>query len=419
MSIKWAQIIPLIGGLPIGMENVFQSKPLHVFSFDGFQNNDQHYINYLRENEWTGNYYTVDECTNDIISNTIKFSDNLIKEDIDVVGCVAPCAGLSSFSNSSNANSPVNDWMYKCSEFILNKVRPKIFWGENSIYLCTDKGRPVADKLARIGKNCDYTFLIYATENRMHGNPQKRARTFYFYFRNDIFNKGIPILNKLPIINKSVEELLLDVKTNKNDKMNIPINEGNPADHPFYQYLYEAFNAKNHRDLVLKISPELDNKVNALTIIGYTILNNKNKLLEISQWMKDHGYEKAADRILAIKGKLDSGKNAWMKGPMIARGFIPAFVGDLVECFIHPFECRYLTYREALSIMSMPETFNMIGNLKSNRNHIAQNVCTSTSEIMSNEILKMLRFENEIILANDQYIVQDHRKNDKLEFRKI
>jgi hypothetical protein len=31
----------------------------------------------------------------------------------------------------------------------------------------------------------------------------------------------------------------------------------------------------------------------------------------------------------------------------------------------------------------------------------------------------MLRFENEIILANDQYIVQDHRKNDKLEFRKI
>ena len=25
--------------------------------------------------------------------------------------------------------------------------------------------------------------------------------------------------------------------------MNIPINEGNPADHPFYQYLYET--AKN------------------------------------------------------------------------------------------------------------------------------------------------------------------------------
>jgi site-specific DNA-cytosine methylase len=310
--------------------------------------------------------------------------------------------------------------MYKCSEFILSRIRPKIFWGENSIYLCTDKGRPVADKLARIGQNCDYTFLIYATENRMHGNPQKRARTFYFYFRNDIFGKDtIPILNKLDVINKSVEELLMEVKSVKDDLMNIPINDANPADHPFYQYLFESMNAKDHRDLVMKISPELNNKVNALTIIGYTILNNQDKLIEIANWMKNHGFDKASDRILAIKKKLDDGKNAWMKGPMIARGFIPAFVGDLVECFIHPFECRYLTYREALSIMTMPSDFNMIGNIKSNRNHIAQNVCTSTSEIMSYEIAKMLNFQNQTIQVNNQYVVQDHRKGDKLEFRNI
>lgn len=402
------------------MENVFNTKPLHVFSFDGFQNNDKHYINYLRERGWTGNYYTINKCTNDLIPNTLEFKDNLINENIDVVGCVAPCAGLSSFSNSSNANSPVNDWMYKSSEFILNKIRPKIFWGENSIYLCTNKGRPVADKLAKIGQNYDYTFLIYATENRMHGNPQKRARTFYFYFRNDIFGKDtIPILNNLDTINKSIEELLMEVKSIKDDPMNIPINDGNPADHPFYQYLFESMNAKNHRDLVMKISPKLNNKVNALTIIGYTILNNQDKLIEIANWMKEHNYDKASERILAIKKKLDDGKNAWMKGPMIARGFIPAFVGDLVECFIHPFECRYLTFREALSIMTMPNDFNMIGNIKSNRNHIAQNVCTSTSEIMSNEILKMLNFENNMVKIENQYIIQDHRKGDTLEFRNI
>jgi hypothetical protein len=56
------------------MENVFKTKPLHVFSFDGFQNNDKHYVNYLRERGWQGNYYTVNQCTNDLIPNTLEFT---------------------------------------------------------------------------------------------------------------------------------------------------------------------------------------------------------------------------------------------------------------------------------------------------------------------------------------------------------
>lgn len=53
MKIKWAQIIPLIGGLPLGMRSVFNSDPEFVISFNGFQNNDKHFINYLREHSWT------------------------------------------------------------------------------------------------------------------------------------------------------------------------------------------------------------------------------------------------------------------------------------------------------------------------------------------------------------------------------
>ena len=121
------------------MRSVFKSDPECVISFNGFQNNDKHFINYLRERNWKGDYITIDECKNTIIPDTKTYSKsmNLAKKNIDVIGCVAPCAGLSSLSPTSKADSPVNDWMYKSANFILEEVKPKIFWGENSICACS------------------------------------------------------------------------------------------------------------------------------------------------------------------------------------------------------------------------------------------------------------------------------------------
>jgi site-specific DNA-cytosine methylase len=398
------------------MEKVFKNQPQYVISFDGFQNNDQHYINHLRKNGWKGQYITVDNCSNKTIPDTVNYSQISSMSEVDVVGCVAPCAGLSSLSTTSKADSPVNDWMYKCSKFVLDKVKPKIFWGENSIFLASNKGRPVADNLAKIGREYGYTFLIYATENKLHGNPQKRPRTFYFYFRNDTFKGKCPILDSLPYEYLSVEDLLSKVENRPNDPMNIPINNlSSPADHPFYQYLYEHYQAKNHRDLVLKIAPTTLNKTNTPSIIGQTVFMNEKNLDGLSDWFFQRGYEKWGKRVLAIKEKFAMGKGAWLRGPQIDRGFIPAFVGDQVMFFIHPYECRYLTFREALSVMAMPQDFELIGNIYSNRNHIAQNVCMSTSMAMSKEIEKILNGTNKTTLDIDnEYLIQDHRKKDQI-----
>ena len=71
--------------------------------------------------------------------------------------------------------------------------------------------------------------------------------------------------------------------------------------------------------------------------------------------------------------------------------------------------------------MAMPYDFNMIGeNLYIQRNHIAQNVCMSTAKVFAKEIEKIINGSNSTSYElNNQYIVQDHRKNDKLEFREI
>ena len=112
---NYAQIIPLIGGLPLGMKEVFGTLPEYVLSYEPFQNNDKHYINYLRKHGWQGDYILINE-------------KNMKLESVDVIGCVAPCAGLSSLSTTSSADSSVNDWMYKSASFVLENIRPKIFW---------------------------------------------------------------------------------------------------------------------------------------------------------------------------------------------------------------------------------------------------------------------------------------------------
>lgn len=425
MKIKWGQIIPLIGGLPLGMKNIFKNDPEVVISFNGFQNNDKHFIKYLRDHGWDGKYITVDHCKNNIIPGTETWNDEMKIPNLDVVGCVAPCAGLSSLSPTSKGDSPVNDWMYKSASFTLEKLKPKIFWGENSIFLSAKKGELVADNLAKIGCQNNYHFLIYSTENILHGSPQKRPRTFYFYFRKDIF-PICPSIDKLPIKRLRIEELLDNVKiVQENDPMNITINKEETIEsNPFYQYWYEYHKVNSHRELIEKMGP-LDNTVNSPSLVGQACLLHKKDMKTLQDWMAKRGYDKVVKRLQHIDEKWKQNKGAWLRGPQIDRGFIPAFVSDQVIFFVHPREQRYLTFREALSVMGMPYDFNMIGNIYASRNHIAQNVCLTTAEIFAKEIKKILKCNYTTIDTTslkknkNYYYLIDHRKNDEYTFREV
>lgn len=45
-GITWAPLIPLIGGQQLGAEKAFKVPPKAIYSYDGFQANDSHYVNY-------------------------------------------------------------------------------------------------------------------------------------------------------------------------------------------------------------------------------------------------------------------------------------------------------------------------------------------------------------------------------------
>lgn len=77
-NIKWASIIPLIGGFPVGAEMAIGKPPDYVGSYTGFWGNDQHYIHYLNETRGLDVPY-------------INFSeDSGFKHEVDIVVATPP-----------------------------------------------------------------------------------------------------------------------------------------------------------------------------------------------------------------------------------------------------------------------------------------------------------------------------------------
>ena len=162
---KYSSIVPLIGGESIAIMNKLNGQmPEEVLSYSDFEPNDSHFINYIRGKGWTGDYVHLDE------------KKNHKPKKVDMVNTVCPCAGLSTLSPQSSADREVNNWMYETAEFVLDKIEPKVFWGENAPRLAQKTGKPVVEKLLKIGEKYGYTFVLLKTKSLVQGYSQIRDR---------------------------------------------------------------------------------------------------------------------------------------------------------------------------------------------------------------------------------------------------
>ena len=168
---KYASIVPLIGGATIAMQNVLQREPEYIISYDDFKANDNHLVKYYKGR--VPYYLYGDNRTPDLPS-------------VEIINTVCPCAGLSSLSPTASSDAAANDWMLTTANFVLGTLKPQVFWGENAPGLASNIGRPVVKKLRKIAKEFGYTFSIYKTKSVFHGLGQIRNRTFYFFWKGDI-----------------------------------------------------------------------------------------------------------------------------------------------------------------------------------------------------------------------------------------
>jgi site-specific DNA-cytosine methylase len=362
MSYSYASIVPLIGGETIAMENVFGKRPKYILSYTPFAANDSQILEHYK-NEVP--YHVIDEGTGRT-------------DYVDVVNAVCPCAGLSSLSPSSSSDNKANDWMVESAKYVLGKVKPKVFWGENAPRLASKMGEPIVKELRKVAKENGYKMSLYKTKSKLHGLSQTRDRSFYFFWKGD----EIPHMNFFRRPHERIEDTIRNAFVSEDDPMNELTNKNKPTDNPFYKYVLEELEGGiTHK--------EFQNKIEKTTNPLDYLENRGIEYDEVSEWMATNGFDKQAKRCLEIHKKLKSGGNIMRKTTEIPKDYIGAFVGHMPTCLTHPDEDRYLTIRECMAIMKMPSDFQLHGGRK-NLNMICQNVPVTTAEDMAHTILDWL-----------------------------
>lgn len=390
-KITYASIVPLIGGESIGVMQALDGQlPEYILSYSPFAANDSHYLNYLRtKKNWDGEYAVIDDPA----------YENYVPKQVDVVNSVCPCAGLSSLSVTSSADNPTNEWLYTTAEYVLSKVKPKVFWGENAPRLFSSVGKKVADKLFEIGQKYGYSLNLYYTESQIHGLCQKRPRTFYFFTQS----KTAPIFPRwkrdlVPV------ETLLKKKTNKTDLMNVPVNTKDPIENAWVAYAVHKTGAGDVKGLYEKFESTINLIVAADKTLGET-------LPQVADWMDAQGREDfshIAKRARAMQDKLDDNKGYWAHGVTLAKGVIPPLIGAMPSSLINPFTGQFLTLRDCLRIMGMPEDFNLHDeNPVRVTNHCCQNVPVQTAADMMAGIMEYL--EGKCDLSETPYLKQSNK----------
>jgi len=377
---KYASIIPLIGGETFGMEHVFNQRPEYILSYSAFEANDsqllQHYNNEVP-------YYKLDE-------------GGSAPYQVDVVNSVCPCAGLSTLSTTHDANNPTNDWMITSSEYVLENVKPKVLWGENSPHLANNMGKEVVKKLRGLANKYGYTFSLYKTKSMLHGLSQVRNRSFYFFWKD----KRIPLFDYYNKPYIRIEDQIRSSARNDFDPMTeLLANNNTPSQDPYYKYILEEIHGGiSHQDFTKMIDKSVD-------VLSY--IEKHNKYNVVSEWMEKHNFDREAKSCMRKYEKLESGGNIMRKITTIVNDYIGAFVGHMPSQIVHPDADRYLNVRECLDIMGMPKDFQLQGGAK-NINMICQNVPVTTAADMAYNIKKYL--DNDREMLNTEYVRQDNVK---------
>lgn len=372
-NVKYAGIVPLIGGMMFGAEKATGKKPEYILSYPAFKANDSMLLDYWKDVP----YYEIEPE-----SNTV---DHKLRE-VDFVSALCPCAGLSQLNNGKNrgANATQNDWMYKTAEFVLEGMRPKVFWGENAPGLYGPTGEPVAEKLRNIGEKNGYSMSLLKTTTMLHGIPQNRVRSFYFFWKSPT----APILNwyakERPTLEKYLSEI--DHMVSPEDKLEKALEL---QQDPLYIWLKQEFG--DWRAFMREKKGSM-----------MDVMINSGKPDEYIEWVKEHHpeHEKKATHALF---KRRNGMGFWDSSPFLPTDYTGAFTGARMNA-IHPTEDRVLTRRELMHFMGLPD--DMVVPTQDHMGRVFQNVPSSTAADWTREVVKFINGELE--MSSHTFLKQDN-----------
>lgn len=389
---KWISIVPLVGGMAIGNSMFTKNKPAAILSYDAFKCNDKHLTNYWEDVP----YYLLDD-------DQTKIPEQLY-ENVDFVSTVCPCAGLSALNNSKNENSrgadaKQNDWIYTTANYVLEKVQPKVLWGENAPGLFTSIGEGVVKNMKKIGQKFGYSLSLMKTNSINHRTPQNRSRTFYFFWKS----KFAPILNTQIYPMMDFIEFISGAK-GEDLKDQISMEPKLSETHLLYKYLLET-SSLSHEKFVKK------HKTGSLAWILFGLNEEKN----ILKWYeKFHPESNDPKFIKHAIYKKSIGKSYWDSTPRMFFNKINAIVGNNLNLTMHPLEDRVFVLREMMFMMGLPFDFKLKKDPKGKieKNHISQNVPAITAMDWTSEVCKFIN--DELEFSSETFVKQRNENKNKV-----
>ena len=391
---KYASIIPLIGGMTLGNKKVVGKNPEAIFSYSAFETNDRHIVNYLEDVP----YFKLDEMSNEEKANITEQYKNL-----DFITTVCPCAGLSMMNVNAGADYKSNQWMLESAEYVLSDLRPKVFWGENAPGLYTKMGRPVVDKLRKIGADNGYSMSLIKTSTIFHGVPHRRQRTFYFFWKGS----KVPELNYYDEKGKKLIEYLEEIPEGTTMRGWYPTGtKAVPPDtyRPYQWWLKKS--GMSHEEFVIHAREK-----RCRTFFGY--IHKMDLWDELNDWAKSINWEEVpkpfhrhGHHVFHCYRKAKMGKGWWDPSPLLVLEDTNAVTGRFMCHGAHPKEERLIDLRECMHLMGMPHDMSL--NHRKEFNHIAQNVPVKTASDWTREVVKFIN--GELKLTEYDFIRQSNFK---------
>ena len=405
---KYITFIPLIGGMAIANMQATGKKPEFVLSYDAFAKNESNLKNYWPDVDW----HLLDAETNQLVEDV-----ELDYSDIDFVSSVCPCAGMSGLNCANRgADNAANNWLYKSAEYILGTIKPKVYFGENAPGLYSEQNVKVLNKLREYGRQYGYAFTIYKTDTYRHGIPQHRMRTFFFFWKGeccpqmDWYNHPSELPFEEWILDKNVGTQTTHLK-----------NYGTTSVYPEMRWIMET-RCDNDYSKYVAMFHKLNDENSIRT--PYEYIEHNNLWQEYRDWLvndpnKDkpmHGQGKRTPMYYIDYrwGKVKQGLGYFAPQPIVYKGAANAVISKNMWWTLHPIENRYLTTREIMSLMGLPNDFELI---TKNLQQVTQNVPVCTAKDMTDQVIKFVN--GELPMTPYNFIKQNNlqQKIDKIDYK--
>ena len=272
--------------------------------------------------------------------------------------------------------------------------------GENAPALFTAAGEKVVFKLKQIADKFGYSFTLLKTNSELHGLPQKRIRTFYFFWKSS----KAPLLTWKQTSPPPLLAYLKEIPKHATQQ-DVFVHNGS-ASKRYRPYEYVLVKEKLTHS-------EFSKKFEKGTIAKYL---EKHRLIEdCIDWLKNYyPNEKFSEsstngrthiQVLEhMKRKLEVGLGYWDDSVKFMGDCFTAVIKKNLLFAVHPEEDRFFNVRELLHLMGMPHDFEL-DDIK-NINHICQTVPVNTAFDWTDEAVKFCNGELEF--SDSDFVKQDN-----------